>query len=272
VFNQKRGKGDGRGARTLALLYFVCMAGGSYLATRHSATTQELDTFWRVVALAGINGGLAWLLYLALEPWVRKSWPHTMIGWTRYVAKGIRDPMVGRDLLIGTVAGALFAIITYVQLASHGAGAAPNIPALDALSGVRQSVYLLSQSVCNSLFTSIFLFFVFFVLRVLLRKQWLATCAFVLLTTTVIITSPGAHWIDRPFHAFYAALFAFILLRFGLLALMVAIAMSSVLADVPWTAEPSAVNLVALAIAAVVAVYGFRTSLAGRPILSGDLL
>ncbi len=111
----------------------------------------------------------------------------------------------------------------------------------------------------------------FFVLRVLLRKQWLAAAAFIALTT-LIIAGPGSNWIDRPFQAAYAALFAFILLRFGLLALMVAIAAQDVLGNVPWSAEPSALNLVALAVVAIVALYGFRTSLAGRPILRGDLL
>jgi len=270
-FNHKQGKGDARGALALALLYFVCMAGGRYLATPHSTSVEELGTFWRVVAVAGINAGLAWVLYLALEPWVRKRWPHTMIGWTRYVAKGIRDPMVGRDLLIGATTGALVAVATYVQVASHGANGTPNIPALEALSGVRQSVNLLLQSVCNSLFTSILFFFVFFVLRVLLRKQWLATAAFIAVVT-LVISGSGSNWIDRPFQAAYAALFAFILLRFGLLALMVTIVVPDVLGNVPWTAEPSALNLAALALVAIVAVYGFRTALAGRPILRGDLL
>jgi len=270
-FNHKRGKGDKRGALALAVLCFVCMAAGQYLATPHSTTSQEIDTFWRVVALAGLNSGLAWILYLALEPWVRRRWPHTMIGWTRYVAKGIRDPLVGRDLLIGITAGALFAVVTYIQVACHGASGAPNIPAFGALTGLRQGVHLLLQSVFNSLFTSIFLFFVFFVLRVLLRKQWLAAAAFVVLTA-LVISGPGSNWIDRPFQAAYAALFAFILLRFGLLALIVSIVVQDILGNVPWSAEPSAINLLALAIVAIVAVYGFRTALAGRPILRGDLL
>ena len=270
-FNHKQGKGDQRGALALVLLCFVFQAGGRYLATTHSTSIQELDTFWRVVALAGINSGLAWILYLALEPWVRRRWPHTMIGWTRYVVKGIRDPMVGRDLLIGTAAGALFTVATFIQLACHGASGAPNIPALGALTGVRHSVYLFSQSVFNSLFTSILFFFLFFVLRVVLRKQWLAALAFIAITT-LIISGPGSNWIDRPFQVVYAALFAFILLRFGLLALIVTIAASDVLGNVPWSAEPSALNFVALAMVAVVALYGFRTSLAGRPMLRGDLL
>jgi serine/threonine-protein kinase len=182
-FNHKRGKGDKRGALVLAVLAFICLAGGRYLATPHAASVQEVETFWRVVAVGSINAGLAWVLYLALEPWVRRRWPHTMIGWSRYVAKGVRDPLVGRDLLIGTAAGALVAVASFVQIACHGASGTPNIPSFGALTGVLQAVYLIAQSVFNSLFTSILFFFFLFVLRVVLRKQWLAAIAFVLLTT-----------------------------------------------------------------------------------------
>ncbi len=179
---------------------------------------------------------------------------------------------MGRDLQIGSAAAALFAVAGYVQVACHGPAGAPGSPALEALIGIRQSVFQLTEFVTNGLFSSVFFFFVFFVLRVLLRRQWLATVVFIPLTAFTFIGSPGGLWIDRPFHVFYAALLAFILLRFGLLALMVAMAVSGLLSDVPWTPDPSALNLVALGIAALIAVYGFRISLAGRPIFRGELL
>jgi hypothetical protein len=65
---------------------------------------------------------------------------------------------------------------------------------------------------------------------------------------------------------------AFTLMRFGLLPLIVMMATEPLLSDVPWTAEPSALNLGAVALVALIAVYGFRTSLAGRSLLHGDLL
>jgi len=271
-FNHKRGKVDGRGALVLAMLSFGFMAGGLYLASPHTATSGETDTFWRVVSEGGINAAVAWVFYLALEPWVRKRWPHTMIGWTRYVTKGIRDPLVGRDLLIGAAAAALLAVAQFVEVASHGASGALNIPSLAALIGLRRSMGLLGLSVCNSLFSSIFFFFVFFVLRVLLRKQWLATAAFIVLTAFIFMGSPSSPWSDRAFQLFYAALFAVILLRYGLLAMMVAMAASNVLGEVPWTADLSPLNLVAMGLVALIAVYGFRISLAGRPVFRGDLL
>ncbi len=270
-FNHKQGKGDRRGATALALLCFGLCAGGHYLATPHAASLLEIDTFWRVVSLGLINGGLAWILYLALEPWVRKLWPHTLIGWTRYAAKGVRDPLVGRDLLIGIAAGTLLVVGDYIQVVSHGAGGAPNIPDLDALTGVRQSAFLILNAIFNSLFLSVLLFFLFFVLRLVLRLQWLAAIVFVAIST-LIFNGSGSNWLDISFLAAFGAMFAVVLLRFGFLALMVMIAVDAVVSNVPWTADPSALNLAVLAIVAIIAVYAARTALAGRPILRGDLL
>ena len=270
-FNHKQGKGDRRGATALALLCFGLCAGGHYLATPHAASLLEIDTFWRVVSLGLINGGLAWILYLALEPWVRKLWPHTLIGWTRYAAKGFRDPLVGRDLLIGIAAGTLLVVGDYIQVVSHGAGGAPNIPDLDALTGVRQSAFLILNAIFNSLFLSVLLFFLFFVLRLVLRLQWLAAIVFVAIST-LIFNGSGSNWLDISFLAAFGAMFAVVLLRFGFLALMVMIAVDAVVSNVPWTADPSALNLAVLAIVAIIAVYAARTALAGRPILRGDLL
>ncbi len=100
--NFRAGKTDRRGALRLGGVYFLAMACSRFLSAHHTATMQELDGFWHTVAISLINGGALWVIYLALEPWVRRRWPHTMIGWTRYTAQGIRDPLVGRDLLVGS--------------------------------------------------------------------------------------------------------------------------------------------------------------------------
>jgi hypothetical protein len=52
-----------------------------------------------------------WLIYLALEPWVRRYWPQTMITWSRVVAGKWNNPVVGRDLLFGTFFGVVYALI-----------------------------------------------------------------------------------------------------------------------------------------------------------------
>ncbi len=39
-------------------------------------------------------------IYLALEPQVRRRWPHTLISWTSLMTSRWKDPIVGRDVLL----------------------------------------------------------------------------------------------------------------------------------------------------------------------------
>jgi hypothetical protein len=41
------------------------------------------------------------LLYVALEPFVRRVSPERLVSWTRLLAGDVRDPMVARDVLVG---------------------------------------------------------------------------------------------------------------------------------------------------------------------------
>ena len=52
-----------------------------------------------------------YLLYLGLEPFVRRSWPTMLVGWSRMLAGRIRDPLVGRDVLVGAALGAALALM-----------------------------------------------------------------------------------------------------------------------------------------------------------------
>ena len=52
-----------------------------------------------------------WLLYLALEPFARRRWPQMLISWTRALSGSWRDPLVGRDMLIGAAVGTAAGLI-----------------------------------------------------------------------------------------------------------------------------------------------------------------
>ena len=55
------------------------------------------------LAFGAFNGGMMWIYYLAIEPYARRFWPDALLGWTRLLSGHIRDPRVGRELLIGLV-------------------------------------------------------------------------------------------------------------------------------------------------------------------------
>ncbi len=62
----------------------------------------ELVILLSAVAWGLYVGGSAWLLYVALEPFARRVWPERLVSWTRLLAGNAGDPMVARDVLIGT--------------------------------------------------------------------------------------------------------------------------------------------------------------------------
>src|SRR5262249_52615136 len=103
--NYRHGRGDREGAFRLAGVMFVL---DIILWLCRTHLTPSLATLGLLLlALCGslFVSAVTWILYLALEPWVRRRWPQTMISWTRLVSGQLRDPLVGRDILFGVMLG-----------------------------------------------------------------------------------------------------------------------------------------------------------------------
>ena len=273
-YNFRARRVDLRGAASMSAWYFACGAASLFLKMHHSATAQEVSGLWRVAAAASVNAVVVWVYYLALEPWVRRRWPHTMVSWNRYTTLGIRDPLVGRDLLYGAACGAAAGILIVMETALRGGE--PSFPSLNALLGVRHEIAEMLNAVPDALSSSMIFFFMLFLLRVLLRKQWIAATAFVALVSVIPAIGSPTPWIDIPENALLFGVLAFVLLRFGLLAAIVAFTSLDLLSACPPTLDLSAwyIGLVPIPLLPVasIAVYGFRTSLAGRPLfqISGE--
>ncbi|HET6373287.1 MAG TPA: serine/threonine-protein kinase, partial [Candidatus Polarisedimenticolia bacterium] len=107
--NVRRGRGDRRGALRLAL-YLGAARMTWFLGAHHMAAPAEADVFGFHVAFAIERIGLAYVFYLAIEPYARRLWPRILVSWVRVLEGRFRDPLVGRDLLIGCAAGALMVV------------------------------------------------------------------------------------------------------------------------------------------------------------------
>lgn len=66
-------------------------------------------------------GAGTWLAYVAIEPLVRRRWPRILIGWRRMLGGQFRDPMIGRDLLIGSIAGIVLELMQTINSLMPGA-------------------------------------------------------------------------------------------------------------------------------------------------------
>ena len=74
-----------------------------------------LAMFLIAVCTSVFYGVLLWTIYVALEPFVRKHWPQVLVSWTNLLAGRVGDPVVGRDVLLGTALGVAWALMVRVR-------------------------------------------------------------------------------------------------------------------------------------------------------------
>jgi hypothetical protein len=104
--------------RGLALYFFVINVVAPVLLPDHlTHFGEEYFLAAKFLAWALDWCASAALLYLAFYTFVRRKWPVMFIGWSRIIAGGVRDPVVGRDVIVGTVAGTLMICIVWLVYA-----------------------------------------------------------------------------------------------------------------------------------------------------------
>jgi len=104
--NLSEGRGDRTAAARLARVAAAVGGATPLLSARASVNLQSMSMLlYCTLTAAALAAGIVWMLYLALEPVVRRRRPELLVGWTRLLTGRWRDPMVGRDLLIGVTLG-----------------------------------------------------------------------------------------------------------------------------------------------------------------------
>ncbi len=272
--NLRRGSGDRRGAARVALFVFLAAAGIRLLMDHPLA--PELSVLGLVLTNVGrslLDGALAGTVYLALEPFVRRLWPEVLISWNRLLEGRLKDPRLGRDILVGGALGLVTDLPRAAQLAllpdAVFQGTNPIFH-----SGWRHMTAKVLLDVAYACWPPLFLLALFLFLRFFLRRQWIVlTVMFVFGTLAGGSAAVGVlGWIGA---ALGTAAFLFVLVRFGLLA-AVAYWYFGFLHYFPFVLKPGAwyfdSSMFFLALPLALAVYGFAVSRAGRPVLGDRFL
>ena len=274
--NTRRGRGDRRGALRLAaftacVYMLIWVFGGS-----HVASFGELVLFFAASSCALLLAGAVWILYMAIEPIARRRWPHSMIAWNRLLAGGVRDPLVGRDVLVGLAFGTAVALVASLhQLVFQRFGSMPSVTVQPlSLLGVTGAVAEFLALIPNCVLLALLWFVLIFILRTVLRRDWLAAAALVLIYMALKwLATPASPALAALFAAVQTALLVFVMLRFGLVALIASLFVFVLLQMFPITADFSVwyagASLFALLSVAAMAAFALHASLAGRP-LFGD--
>jgi serine/threonine protein kinase len=281
--NVRLGRGDRRGAFRLVLLTFSLRMLTWLINAHHVATIGEMMAF-----IIAIQSALYWscslgLLYLALEPFVRRRWPEWMISWSRLLAGDVRDPLVGRDVLIGGALGAA------VVLTNQGYSLIPQLlgrpaePLLGSpllydlgLAGARGFVALLVNQISAAfLFAFIILSVLLFFALVTRHRKVAIGITWLILYLSASMTSGTPSFLSPILGVVLPTLLLLALTRYGMLALVSMIFFLHFSVFYPgttnlaaWYATPFLLeSLVLLA----VTLYGVRTSLAGQRMVGAGL-
>ena len=213
---------------------------------------------------------------MAIEPYIRRLWPHALIAWQRMLEGRLRDPLVGQHVLVGAMAGIVLSLVQLLPQAAGWVGQAPPMPpaaGLDALGSFAQLAarfFVLAQ---GSLLLPVALLLGFLLLRVLFRRPWLAATALVFVVPGALLAA-GAPLGSAAMIAVFLASGLYVLTRWGLFAMLTTVVFSS------WSEFPLTVNtsswyfpwsVVTMAIFAGLAAYGFVVSLGGQPLFADPL-
>jgi hypothetical protein len=272
-------RGDVAGSWRLGNFLFFTFLAMWALRAHHLASTGEFGNVVLGLAWGFLISSFARQLYFALEPFVRRRDPHTLIGWARLIGGKIRDPLVGRDVLIGTTYGVLlgaFESSDNILLPLFGGlPPQPGVPSMASLLGVRHVFGSIFGDVWAYVLFSLGIFFILFLVRLLVRKDWIAATVIVFLGA---ITNTGGDyfWVTFLAAAVIWLSIYLVLRRFGLLALVVGLVVQNTLVVFPmtthlgrWYASGAIAGMVTVMAIALFAMYN---SLAGQTLFSARVL
>ena len=274
--NYRARRSDPQGALRLAMFVFAVQIGLWILHAHFTLDTSILGGLVFAVSTSLFWGVVVALIYLALEPYVRRRWPHSIISWSRLLLGRWRDPLVGRDILFGLVLGIFWVIVIQVFIAYliH-IGDVPHIGDAKILLGVRRTLGAAVFLVPADIRTTLLFFLLIFLFRLVLRNEWLAAAAFVILFSTMQSLREDYFWVAMIAFLIIYALAAIALVRFGLVSLATALFLTDFLLSAPMTANFShwfiGSTIFIYACATALALFAFYTALAGQKLWKEEL-
>jgi hypothetical protein len=273
------GGGDWRGGVRLASFMLICRIALWAVVAHHTSDVQnEFNALAIATGLGLVQAAFLFFLYVAVEPLVRKHTPELLIGWARVLQRRFNDPRVGRDVLVGAVFGSValvaLAIVNALPTWIPFHGQTPIPPNYGALAGGRLFAAALLDTPGQVLVPTFALFAGWFLLRLVLRRASLAALA---LAVIISLGALGAEnpVLEVPNALLYGVLLAWVIVRWGLLALISAAVFRWLYTVTPLpftTTSPYAFQAVfGIVVILALALWAFRTSLGGRPVFAFTL-
>ncbi|MFN0150257.1 MAG: serine/threonine-protein kinase [bacterium] len=286
--NLRLGRGDRKGATRIAVFVFVMNILESAFTTRLSEDgLLSVGMDWMNGFAFGhslMHAVVMWFAYVALEPYVRRLWPRLLVSWARLVSGRPRDPLVGRDLLIGGVAGivmmAASAVVHFAAVRFGSGTVSPLVSSsmLASVASLANTGFGLAYGGSVCVLDSLNILVLVLVLRLLLQRTWPAVLIAALLRAGSMVFAGAATegWLVVGLNAliFYGG-GIFLVMRFGLLAgatgAFVTIVLGAAVATLDLSSWYANRALVPMALLVGILIYGAAHALAGKSIFGDPL-
>jgi serine/threonine-protein kinase len=279
--NVRAGRGDSTTALRFAL-YLGAVRLFWLLGAHHLPSAKEEMVLRSHAAWALYRVGLVYVLYLALEPYARRLWPRMLVSWVRLIGGRFRDPLVGRDLLVGVAYGLCCALLTQVAswlpqiYGMEDFGLRDSTSSWEALRGLRHAAGGIAITHAYSVIMIFISLATLLVLRVICRNTWIAIALATTLFFFVFLPPDGSLFFFLPAFLLVMALHWAMLFRFGLLTVVVGSTVKDLFETLPLTFDLTAwyadATLLTLAFVLALTCWGFWVSLAGRPLFRDEIL
>lgn len=274
--NLRLGRGDPVGATRLSIVVVVVIAANTLLAQHWVAHPSIINAVLANAGLALIFAIAVWVGYVAIEPVLRRHAPHLLISWARVLTGRFGDALVGRDILIGCLVALLVGTLHMFMTALPWWFAVSRIrpyPASAVLSDTPHFVGSLLSQVWVAILVPLSIAFSYGVLRVRIRRSWIASVVLFAIVWPLSFNSEGL-FLQLTMGAIGSLLFVFVFVRFGLVALTTEIFVENLLffyppvlrSDAWYFAKP----LIVVLLVVTIALFAFRSALAGRPLFAGS--
>jgi serine/threonine-protein kinase len=280
-YNIRKGRGDRRGAFKLAAIISLAAVGVWLLDSKHVADPgREMSRFF--VGQPLWAAGLLWLIYLALEPYVRRFWPTTLVSWSRLMAGQWRDPLVGRDILFGAALGAVMTVIglsTDAISLALGYPLPPLVPELRQLYGTHVVIARTLNQVFNALLNALFAVYGMVLLKMFVKRERVAVALAIvlaLLLATRGVFDGGSAIVNGAAAFLMISIIVLTIDRLGLVATVMLFLTNMTMSSAVVTLDSSkwffGNSILLIALPAALAMYGFYVSRGGEPLFGRRVL
>lgn len=232
----RTGRGDRRGAWRLAVFTFLATWLYLILPTLRPASLFNSGALLLAVSRALWVGLFAWILYMALEPYIRRVAPWSIVSWTRMISGKPADALVGRDVLLGGLLACGASVVTHLSAYIPGLIGMPPPQPLSPhwgwLGGPTAVLSMILNGLSNAVFVPMYITLVMVGLKWVIRKEWGAIVALWVMGSFLLAMELGLARYGLLVGAIVSAGYAVALVKGGLL-MVSATSLSSFLLNSP---------------------------------------